>query len=256
MTEGYQKVTLADISSRIGDGIHGTPKYDPNGEYYFVNGNNLDKGKVVIKAETKRISKEEFERIKRPINKQTIMVAINGTLGNIGFYNGEKIALGKSACYINLNEDINKHFIRYVLEHEHFQQYAYLFATGSTIKNLGLKAVRKYPINLPPMPTQRKIASILSAYDDLIENNLKRIKILEEKAQLTYMEWFVRMKFPGHETTTINKETGLPEGWEKKKIGDLMEVSSSKRIFLADYVDTGIPFYRSKEIILKSKMSH
>ena len=62
--------------------------------------------------------------------------------------------------------------------------------------------------------TQQKIASILSAYDDLIENNLKRIKLLEEKAQLTYEEWFVRMKFPGHESVEIDKETGLPEGWE------------------------------------------
>jgi type I restriction enzyme, S subunit len=64
--------------------------------------------------------------------------------------------------------------------------------------------------------TQRKIASILSAYDDLIENNLKRIKLLEEKAQLTYEEWFVRMKFPGHETAVFDEESGLPEGWERK----------------------------------------
>jgi type I restriction enzyme S subunit len=89
--------------------------------------------------------------------------------------------------------------------------------------------------------TQRKIASILSAYDDLIENNLKRIKLLEEKAQLTYEEWFVRMKFPGHETSSFNKATGLPEGWEKKKIGDLCTVSGggtpSKAI--SEYWDNG-----------------
>ena len=253
MIEGWKEVKLGDVSTKIGDGLHGTPKYDEFGEYYFINGNNLENGKVIIKPDTKRISTDEYLAIKKELSDRTLMVGINGTLGNIGVYNGEKIALGKSACYINLINEVDKQFIRYVLVHQHFQNYAVLFATGSTIKNLGLKAIRNYKINLPPLPTQRKIASILSAYDDLIENNLKRIKLLEEKAQLTYEEWFVRLKFPGHENTPINQETGLPEGWEKKKIGKVMNVLSSKRIFLSDYVEEGVPFYRSKEIILKSK---
>src|SRR5690606_26121403 len=85
-------------------------------------------------------------------------------------------------------------------------------------------------INLPPLNTQRKIASILSAYDDLIENNLKRIKLLEEQAQLTYEEWFVRFKFPVHETIKFNDETGLHEGWERKKLGNLIVNYDSKRV--------------------------
>jgi len=95
---------------------------------------------------------------------------------------------------------------------------------GSSQKALTIKGLRSLKINLPPLKTQRKIASILSAYDDLIENNLKRIKLLEEQAQLTYEEWFVRMKFPGHETANFDEETGLPEGWDKKKIEDVIEV--------------------------------
>lgn len=239
MMEGWKKVTLEEVSTKIGDGLHGTPKYDEMGEYYFVNGNNLENGKIVIKTETKKISFEQYNKIKKELNDRTILVAINGTLGNLGFYSGEPIALGKSACYINLKNEVNKYFIRYVLEFEHFQNYAYLFATGSTIKNLGLKAVRKYPFLLPPVTTQLKIASILSAYDDLIENNLKRIKLLEEKAQLTYEEWFVRMKFPGHETTPINKETGLPEGWEKKAIKDLSKLVSGFAFKSKDFVEDG-----------------
>lgn len=89
--------------------------------------------------------------------------------------------------------------------------------------------VRSLKVTIPPLPTQRRIASILSAYDELIENNLKRIKLLEAKAQLTYEEWFVRMKFPGHETTPIDKETGLPEGWEKQELGNLILNHDSKR---------------------------
>jgi type I restriction enzyme S subunit len=182
----WKKVSLESISSRIGDGLHGTPKYDDSGEFYFINGNNLVDGKILIKEDTKRISSIEYDKIKKELNEKTVLVAINGTLGNIGLYRDEPVALGKSACYININEKAEKQFIRYVLANKDFQIYARDFATGAIIKNLGLKAVRDYSFNLPPLPAQRKIASILSAYDDLIENNLKRIKLLEEKAFLSY----------------------------------------------------------------------
>lgn len=184
----WEKVSLESISTRIGDGLHGTPKYDDSGEFYFINGNNLSEGKILIKEDTKRISSIEYDKIKKDLSEKTVLVAINGTLGNVGLYRDEPVALGKSACYINVNDKAEKLFVRYVLENHDFQRYARDFATGSTIKNLGLKAVRDYSFNLPPLPTQRKIASILSAYDDLIENNLKRIKLLEEKAQLHYKE--------------------------------------------------------------------
>ncbi|WP_111682813.1 restriction endonuclease subunit S [Winogradskyella tangerina] len=112
-------------------------------------------------------------------------------------------------------------FIYYYLSKQDFFDFMMAGANGTKMPRGNKKAIPNYKINLPPLPTQRKIASILSAYDDLIENNLKRIKLLEEKAQNTYEEWFVRMKFPGHETTPINKETGLPEGWEKVYLKDL-----------------------------------
>lgn len=99
---------------------------------------------------------------------------------------------------------------------------------GSELKNL--------IVSYPPLPTQRRIASILSAYDDLIENNLKRIKLLEEKA-------FARYKL------IVKSENNQP----KIALGQLATITSSKRIFLSDYVDSGVPFYRSKEIIAKSK---
>ena len=90
--------------------------------------------------------------------------------------------------------------------------------------------VKSFVFNLPPLETQKKIASILSGYDDLIENNLKRIKILEEMAQQTYEEWFVRMRFPGHQSATINPEMGLPEGWEKVKLGEVCNFSQGLQV--------------------------
>lgn len=249
MREGWKRTTLKEVSSKIGDGLHGTPKYDEQGEYFFVNGNNLESGKVKIKPDTKRLSQEEYDRIKKKLTDRTILVSINGTLGNIGLYNGENLALGKSACYINVLPGVSKLFIRYILEYEHFQKYAYLFATGSTIKNLGLKAIRNYKFHLPPLPTQRKIAAILSAYDDLIENNLQRIKLLEEQAQLTYEEWFVRLKFPGYETTPVDEETGLPVGWERKELGDYLVLNYGKALKADSRIEGEFNVYGSSGVV-------
>jgi type I restriction enzyme S subunit len=91
--------------------------------------------------------------------------------------------------------------------------------------NLSAGILKKLPVVLPDLISQKKIAAILSAYDDLIENNLQRIRLLEEVAQITYEEWFVRMKFPGHETAQWDKETGLPEGWKELSFGNACGIS-------------------------------
>ena len=80
---------ISDFIDQIGDGIHGTPDYIKNGEYYFINGNNLVDGQIVISSDTLMISEEEYDRIKRPLNENTILLSINGTLGKIALYNGE-----------------------------------------------------------------------------------------------------------------------------------------------------------------------
>lgn len=92
--------------------------------------------------------------------------------------------------------------------------------SDAAVPGLNRNAALSLQIFVPPFPIQQKIAAILSAYDDLIENNLKRTRLLEEMAQITYAEWFVRLRFPGHESTPINPETGLPEGWGKRKMSD------------------------------------
>lgn len=111
--------------------------------------------------------------------------------------------------------------------------------------------IQRLKLNLPDLPTQERIADILSAYDDLIGANNHRIELLEQTAQELYKEWFVRFRFPGYKNTKF--EDGIPEGWEIKRIVDLFDITSSKRVYLADYVDAGIPFYRSKEIIQLSQ---
>jgi len=93
MGSEWKKVTLQDVVSILGDGLHGTPKYDEEGEYFFINGNNLSNGRIVMKNKTKRASKGEYEKYKKELNDRTILVSINGTLGNIAIYNGEKCFL-------------------------------------------------------------------------------------------------------------------------------------------------------------------
>jgi type I restriction enzyme S subunit len=99
---------------------------------------------------------------------------------------------------------------------------------GATQDNLSLEKLLTFEVPTPPLQTQKRIADILSAYDDLIENNLKRIKLLEQAAQNIYKEWFVNLRFPGHENTPINEETGLPVGWVKGTISDFGKVVTGK----------------------------
>ena len=119
----WKQVTLNDITDVLGDGIHGTPIYSPAGEYAFINGNNLVNGQIQIKNSTKRVDITEFEKHKRPLSNRTILVSINGTLGNVAVYRGEKIILGKSACYFNVSENVDKDFIQFVIMSPDFQSY-------------------------------------------------------------------------------------------------------------------------------------
>ncbi len=159
LPEGWEWVRQRELVTHLGDGLHGTPHYSPAGEYYFVNGNNLRDGAIVIKPETKRVDKSEFEKYKKPLDATTVLLSINGTLGNVAFYSGEKVILGKSACYFNLTSGLTKSFVRTLLECPDFQNYALTSATGSTIKNLGLKAVGDWPIALPPLVEQSRIVT-------------------------------------------------------------------------------------------------
>ena len=168
----WKTVSIGECTDILGDGLHGTPKYSDGGEFAFVNGNNLNNGKIVIKAETKCVDGSEYEKYKKPLNARTILVSINGTLGNVGIYAGEKIILGKSACYFNVKDDIDKDFIYYVVSSVAFREYMERNATGTTIKNFSLKQMREYSFKLPSdIEMQRKISQLLKCIDLKIQIN-------------------------------------------------------------------------------------
>jgi len=161
--EDWEEKTLKDLTTILGDGLHGTPKYTPDGDYFFINGNNLTKGGIEFKESTKRVSIDEYNKHKKKLTDRTVLVSINGTLGNVAFYKGEKIILGKSACYFNLKETVDKNFIQYVLFSPKFLTYANKEATGATIKNVSLKTMREFLVPLPSIRTQQAIVQKLDA---------------------------------------------------------------------------------------------
>ena len=173
--------SLDSLTTKISDGIHTTPNYDDNGEYYFINGNNLIDGKIWIDEKTKRVSVEEYKIHKRDLSESTILLSINGTIGLIAVYNNEKVILGKSACYINVNGNkVDKTFIKYFIQTGSSKSYFNSELTGSTIKNLSLKSIKETIIKVPIKPQeQQKIASCLSSLDDLITAQSEKIEQLQ-----------------------------------------------------------------------------
>ena len=187
----FNKYRLEDITDKIGDGIHGTPKYDDNGDYYFVNGNNLVDGDIVFKKDTKRINEEQYLKNKRDLNKNTLLVSINGTLGNVAKYNNEKIILGKSACYMNVKEEYNVDYVYFVFESPEFKKYLQYGANGTTIKNVPLSAIRNYEISIPSKENQDKIVRILKSIEDKIKLNNKINNNLSEQIKYIYNDIFI-----------------------------------------------------------------
>jgi len=191
MGSEWEEVQLQDVVSKLGDGLHGTPKSNEDGEYYFVNGNNLVNGKITFKDTTKRVDHSQYLKYKKELNDRTLLVSINGTIGNVAYYNNEKIVLGKSACYFNLSDTVDKGYVRYVLSGHIFQSYLNSFATGTTIKNVSLKSMREFNFKLPPLLEQKAIAHILGSLDDKIELNCQMNQTLESMAQALFKSWFV-----------------------------------------------------------------
>lgn len=183
--EGWEEKTLGDLSDKIGDGLHGTPKYTNDGEYFFVNGNNLENGSIEIKENTKRVNHDEYEKYKLDLNSSTVLLSINGTIGKTAFYNGEPIILGKSACYINVLPKLLKEYLRYYLVSDGFFNYVKSNSRQATITNLGLKEIRRMPIPTPSLDEQYKIVTTLDSLKSKVDRLQKNYnKIFQESDAL------------------------------------------------------------------------
>ncbi len=138
------------------------------------------------------------------------------------------VSLAMNLFLIRFKNSVDQKFMYYLMHY--YEPYIKLFSNGAATLTITKDSVKKLTFNVPEFHDQQKIAHILSAYDDLIENNLKRIKLLEEMAQITYEQWFVHLKFPEHETTPIDAETGLPEGWNNIPLSEAVSVNPTTRV--------------------------
>ena len=192
------------------------------------------------------ISKEGLARSSaKMIPANSVIVAMYGQGDTAGRVAINKIPLSTNQACCNLIIDDNVadyNFVYYSL----CTLYDYLVSqkTGGAQPNLNAKKIKQLQIPLPPLTTQRRIASILSAYDDLIENNRRQIKLLEEAAQRLYKEWFVDFRFPGHENVRI--VDGVPEGWEYRKLGEVANITmgQSPKSEFYNKKKEGLPFHQ------------
>lgn len=205
MREGWKEVRLTDF-------------------IWFQRGFDLPKksfkeGKIPVYGSTSILGYHDESKVKAP----GIITGRSGTLGSFQ-YATEDFWPHNTTLWVKDFKGNNRKFAYYLLQTLDFT----IFNTGGAVPTLNRNLLNAYIINVPPLPTQQKIAEILSAYDDLIENNLRRIEVLEEMAQQTYEEWFVRMRYPGYVNDTINPETGLPKGWENKEAQKCYKITIGK----------------------------
>lgn len=219
------KRTLQELCLNITDGKHGDCENEENSGYYFISCKDIFDGQINYKN-ARQITKADFEETHKRtmLEVDDILLTNSGTIGRMAFVTDReattKTTFQKSVAIIK--PDKQKVLPRYL--YYQLQNCVPQFinsSNGSAQKNLLLSTMRTFQIEIEEnREKQEKIADTLSAYDDLIENNQKQIKLLEEAAQRLYKEWFVDLRFPGNENTKI--VDGVPEGWNRTNINEIL----------------------------------
>lgn len=245
MTSGGHSTTttLQNVCHLITDGKHGDCEPEENSGYYFLSAKDVRDGKLVYEN-SRQITKEDFLQTHRRTQLQPLDILIVSTGATIGRMamapDNEFISrttFQKSVAILKPNKDlVSPHWLYYKL----YQAKDLLvnMSGGTAQGNLLLRDLRAFEIDIPSLPTQRRIADILSAYDDLIENNTRRILILEQMAQTIYQEWFGKVE---------SKANSLPKGWQLVKISDIANLHRGRSYGSDNLVeDGGLPFLNLK----------
>lgn len=219
------------IKTRIGDCIQCNPsiKLEKGKEYPIIDIDKITIGrKFATNAETLIYSNQSGCKFQKG---DTLMARITPCLEN-GKMAQARIAdkgIGSTELFVfrGMENVTDNDFVYYFIKQQYIRDLAANSMSGASGRQRAdLKFVKKIQFALPPLPIQQKIASILSTYDNLIENNTKRIKLLEQMAENLYKEWFVRFRFPGHEN--VEMENGLPKGWKILRLGDYGRIETGK----------------------------
>ena len=235
---------LKDITLTITDGKHGDCKNHDGSGYYFISCKDVY-DETIHYENARQITEDDFRDADRRTNLAAydILITNSGTIGRMALVKDipetRKTTFQKSVAIVRADtSQVVPNYLYYLLKskvHDFINS-----SNGSAQKNLLLSTMRDFDISfVDSFETQHRIASILSRYDSLIENYQKQIKLLEEAAQRLYKEWFVDLRFPGHENTKI--VDGVPEGWTPSQLGQLAEFKRGKTITKKDVIDGDIP---------------
>lgn len=216
--------TIGDVCE-VFDGPHATPSPSDEGPVYLGIPSILDDGSIDYEN-SKRISWEEFPKWAKRVTPQPgdVVFSYEANLDTYAIIpEGFVGCLGRRMAIMRPNKDkiLSRYLYYYMLSPQWKAVIASKTVLGATVNRIPIATYPDFPIAIPDLETQQRIAGALSAYDELIENNRKQIKLLEEAAQRLYKDWFVDLNFPGHETTPI--VDGLPEGWGRGTLLDLAD---------------------------------
>ncbi|HPE06798.1 MAG TPA: restriction endonuclease subunit S [Smithellaceae bacterium] len=244
---------------RLGDYIAINPE-SIRKEYPFTEINYIDISSVgtgTLHGTQNLPINDSPSRAKRIVrNGDTLLATVRPNLRSFWFAQkiDENTIASTGFAILRAGKLMDKRFLYYTVTNQTFTDYLAANAKGAAYPAVDAETIERADVFVPPILTQRKIAAILSAYDDLIENNLRRIKVLEEMAQNLYREWFVKFRFPGHEKTRFTDSLlgRIPEGWEIKTLGELctqMQSGGTPSRKKAEFWDGGdIDWYKTMEL--------
>jgi type I restriction enzyme, S subunit len=219
-----------------------------------INGTNiLPDGSIDISNTDKFIAQAEFETRYRhfAIDEGDIVLSSSGTLGKVGRIAADHLPLMMNTSVIRFRTKnpsiVDDGYLFAFLRSPQFQSLIRAFAVGGVQQNFGPVHLKQIEMPVPPLHRQQRIADILSAYDDLLENNRRRMALLEDAARQLYREWFVRLRFPGHEHTRVTN--GVPEGWERQTLAELCEFIDYGYTASAEVDEVGPKFLRITDIV-------
>ena len=218
-------MVLDDICVLIADCPHSTAPDEGSG-YPLIRTPNIGKARFLLDG-VHRVSKQVYEQRNKRATPQDndIIFAREAPAGNAAIIkNGDKYCLGQRTVLIRPDpQKVNPDYLVYYLLAPEQQHKLLSTAHGATVSHVNIPDIHNMNVdNLPSIENQKQIANTLNAYDDLIENNQKQIKLLEEAAQRLYKEWFIDLRFSGHESTPIHD--GIPEGWERKSVEECLQM--------------------------------
>lgn len=217
-------IKLKDLCELIVDCPHSTEPDEGQG-YPIIRTPNIGPGYLNLDG-VQRVGEEAYKRrnVRAVPQAGDLILAREAPAGNVGIIpDGEKVCLGQRTVLIRPDRSkTDPAYLNYYLNAPKQRHKLLSNSNGATVSHVNMPIIHNLPVDLPPLPVQSRNAGVLSAYDKLIENNRRQIKLLEEAAQRLYKEWFVDLRFPGHETTPIHN--GVPEGWAKGSLLDLADV--------------------------------